>query len=163
MQLRVTDRERASRLYALLGNALTGVDRPVFTLDPEFDLVVNTAGVIATNQNAFELLFRETDAVLAAIPEWVAGIAEHLPLARQRRRGPGSERSPTTAARPPRARPPRERRHRGRAGTHSGAGPAGGRAHLRRRACRRRSRSSDASLSPQRGLLRRRAHDHRLS
>jgi hypothetical protein len=42
---------------------------------------VNTAGVIATNQNAFELLFRETDAVLAAIPEWVAGIAEHLPLA----------------------------------------------------------------------------------
>jgi hypothetical protein len=72
---------RPGRIYALLGNALAQVDRPVFTLDPEFDLLVSERGVIALDQNAFELLFRETDAVLAHIPDWVAGIADHLPLA----------------------------------------------------------------------------------
>jgi hypothetical protein len=72
---------RAGRLYALLGNALAGVTKPVFTLDSEFDLVVTGGGALATNQNTFELLFKETDAVLAAIPDWVAGIAERLPLA----------------------------------------------------------------------------------
>jgi hypothetical protein len=72
---------RAGRLYALLGNALVGVKKPVFTLDSEFDLVMARGGVLATNQNTFELLFRDTDAVLAAIPDWVAGIAERLPLA----------------------------------------------------------------------------------
>jgi hypothetical protein len=72
---------RPGRIYALLGNTLSEVDRPVFTLDPEFDLLISASGVIALDQNAFELLFRETDAVLARIPEWVAGIADHLPLA----------------------------------------------------------------------------------
>jgi hypothetical protein len=72
---------RPGRIYALLGNALAEVDRPVFTLEPEFDLVVGENGVIALDQNAFEVLFRETDAVLARIPDWVEGIAEHLPLA----------------------------------------------------------------------------------
>ncbi len=72
---------RPGRIYALLGNALSQVDRPVFTLDPEFDLLVSPSGVISLDQNAFELLFRETDAVLARIPDWVEGIAEHLPLA----------------------------------------------------------------------------------
>ena len=72
---------RPGRIYALLGNALAQVDSPVFTLDPEFDLLVSRRGVIAVDQNAFELLFRETEAVLARIPDWVAGIADHLPLA----------------------------------------------------------------------------------
>jgi hypothetical protein len=71
----------AGRLFALLGNALTDADKPVFTLDPNFDLIVSPAGVIAVDQRIFELLFKETDAVLAAIPDWVAAIAEHLPLA----------------------------------------------------------------------------------
>jgi hypothetical protein len=53
----------------------------VFTLDPEFDLIVSKGGVIALDQNAFELLFRETDAVLARIPDWIGGIAEHMPFA----------------------------------------------------------------------------------
>jgi hypothetical protein len=72
---------RAGRIYAMLGNALAEVDRPVFTLDSEFDLVISERGVIALDQNAFELLFRDTDLVLARIPDWVAGIAERLPLA----------------------------------------------------------------------------------
>jgi hypothetical protein len=71
----------AGRMFALLGNTLTNADKPVFTLDPSFDLVVSPAGVIALDQGIFELLFKETDAVLAAIPDWVSAIAEHLPLA----------------------------------------------------------------------------------
>jgi hypothetical protein len=72
---------RPGRIYALLGNALAQIDRPVFTLDPEFDLVISERGVTALDQNAFELLFRETDAVLARIPDWVESIADHMPLA----------------------------------------------------------------------------------
>ncbi len=94
---------RPGRIYALLGNALSQVDRPVFTLDPEFDLLVSPSGVISLDQNAFELLFRETDAVLARIPDWVEGIAEHLPLA-----GNGAE----VLAEKARARADRRRRAR---------------------------------------------------
>src|SRR5207245_5970975 len=49
---------RPGRIYALLGNALAEVDRPVFTLEPEFDLIIGENGVIAVDQNAFEALFR---------------------------------------------------------------------------------------------------------
>jgi len=42
---------------------------------------VTPAGVIAIDQNVFELLFKATAAVLEAIPEWVGAIADHLPLA----------------------------------------------------------------------------------
>jgi hypothetical protein len=72
---------RPGRIYALLGNALAQIDRPVFTLEPEFDLVVSKRGVVALDLNTFELLFRESEAVLARVPDWVGGIAQHLPLA----------------------------------------------------------------------------------
>lgn len=72
---------RPGRMYALLGNALTAIEQPVFSFEPGFDLVVGEHGVIATNLNVFELLFRETDAVLAQVPDWVESIADHLPLA----------------------------------------------------------------------------------
>jgi hypothetical protein len=68
-------------MLALLGNTLTDADKPVFTLDPSFDLIVTPGGVIALEQGVFELLFKETDAVLEAIPGWVETIAAHLPLA----------------------------------------------------------------------------------
>jgi hypothetical protein len=71
----------AGRMLALLGNTLTDADKPVFTLDPSFDLIVAPGGVIALEQGVFELLFKETDAVLEAIPGWVDAIAAHLPLA----------------------------------------------------------------------------------
>jgi hypothetical protein len=71
----------AGRLFALLGNALTDADKPVFTLDPRFDLIVSPTGVIALDQGIFELLFKETDTVLAAVPQWVESVADHLPLA----------------------------------------------------------------------------------
>lgn len=71
----------AGRMLALLGNTLTDADKPVFTLDPSFDLIVTPRGVVALVQGVFELLFKETDAVLEAIPGWVGAIAAHLPLA----------------------------------------------------------------------------------
>jgi hypothetical protein len=71
----------AGRMFALLGNTLTDADKPVFTLDPAFDLILSDRGVIALDQGVFELLFKETDAVLEAIPSWVEAISEHLPLA----------------------------------------------------------------------------------
>lgn len=74
---------RPGRLFALLGNTLANVDKPVFTLEPMFDLVVTVDGLVAARQSVFELLFKETDAVLAAVPGWVEAIASRLPLAGQ--------------------------------------------------------------------------------
>lgn len=64
---------RAGRIYALLGNALAQVDRPVFTLDPEFDMVVSERGVIALDQNAFELCSARPTLSLSESPSGSAG------------------------------------------------------------------------------------------
>ena len=72
---------KAGRVFALLGNTLTRIGGPVFGLDDYFDLIVTEDGVVALSQAYFELLFRETPALQQRIPEWVAAIDEHIPLA----------------------------------------------------------------------------------
>jgi hypothetical protein len=72
---------KAGRMFALLGNTLTRIGGPVFGLDDYFDLIVTEDGVLALSQAYFELLFRETPALQQRIPEWVAAIDEHIPLA----------------------------------------------------------------------------------
>ena len=72
---------RPGRMFALLGNTLTRIGGPVFGLDDYFDLIVTEDGIVALSQAQFELLFRETPALQQRIPEWVAAIESHLPLA----------------------------------------------------------------------------------
>jgi hypothetical protein len=72
---------RPGRMFALLGDTLTESREPVFTLDPSFDMIATPNGVVTTSQSTFELLFKDTEAVVAAVPEWIQNIASHLPLA----------------------------------------------------------------------------------
>lgn len=72
---------KAGGILGMLGNALTKLDQPVFTLDPYFDLVITERGVVAVNQRVFETLFKESDSVLEAVPAWVQSITDHLPIA----------------------------------------------------------------------------------
>jgi len=72
---------RAGRIHALLGNVLSRVDRPVFTLDDHFDMIVSEQGVLALDQETFELLFKEVPELQERIPEWIAAVDDHLPFA----------------------------------------------------------------------------------
>lgn len=59
-----------------LGNTLTKIATPIFTLDDHFDLVLDGEGICALHQNTFELLFRDTPALQQRIPEWIASIGD---------------------------------------------------------------------------------------
>jgi antitoxin component HigA of HigAB toxin-antitoxin module len=65
----------------MLGTSLKKVEKPVFALDPYFDLVITERGIIATNQRFFETLFKESEAILENVPAWVESITDHLPIA----------------------------------------------------------------------------------
>jgi hypothetical protein len=72
---------RSGRIFAMLGNVLQRVDKPLFSIDDSFDLLVSEDGILALDQRLFELLFKDTPAVTSRIPEWVRDIHSHLPLA----------------------------------------------------------------------------------
>ena len=65
---------KAGSLLAALGNSLRRIQKPVFALDDHFDLIVSEQGVISLHQHRFEQLFKETPALQARIPEWIAEI-----------------------------------------------------------------------------------------
>jgi hypothetical protein len=65
---------RSGSLLGSLGNTLTKIDKPIFTLDDHFDLIVDEGGIAALNQNTFEVLFRDTPSLQQRIPEWIEAI-----------------------------------------------------------------------------------------
>lgn len=60
--------------------AISEVQEPLLAFDPSFDVIVTADMVYALNQKRFELLFKDSDAVLARADEWVNELAEALPL-----------------------------------------------------------------------------------
>jgi hypothetical protein len=72
---------RKGSLLGLLGDTLVAVDEPAFALEPEFDMIVTKSGVLSASQNAFELLFKDTELVLAQVPSWISSISDCLPIA----------------------------------------------------------------------------------
>lgn len=78
---------KAGHMLALLGDSLTRIGGPVFSLADNFDLVITEQGVMALDQRQFEILFRDTPALQARVPEWVAEIDKHVTFA-----GDGAER-----------------------------------------------------------------------
>ncbi len=72
---------RRGRNLFSLGDALVRLETPVFAFDDRVDLVVLPEGVIVANLIAFELLFRGEAVLVQRLPEFVAEIAAHLPLA----------------------------------------------------------------------------------
>jgi hypothetical protein len=72
---------KAGHLLGLLGDTLTRIGGPVFSLGDSFDLIVSEQGVMALDQRQFEILFRDTPALQARVPEWVAEIGSHVSFA----------------------------------------------------------------------------------
>lgn len=72
---------KAGRFLGSLGDSLSRIDDTVFAFDDRMDLVVTPTSVVVLNLPSFERLFRDEPTLLAAIPDWVAEIAAHLPMA----------------------------------------------------------------------------------
>ena len=68
-------------LLTTLRGALTTVDEPIFGFDNRVDVVVLPEGLLVFKQPAFERLFRDLPALVAKVPEWLAAVAAHLPIA----------------------------------------------------------------------------------
>jgi hypothetical protein len=71
---------KQGRVLTTLRNALTLLQRPVFSFDDRVDVIVLPDGLVVTNQPAFERLFRGLPALVEKVPEWLAEIAQHLPI-----------------------------------------------------------------------------------
>lgn len=69
------------RLVTVFTDMLNKVDSPLFTFDDGMDVVVDpTRGAAILGLSAFELLFRSSPEMLARTPEYVAEIADSLPI-----------------------------------------------------------------------------------
>lgn len=69
------------RLITLFGDTLTKIDDLVFTFDNKADVVIDPArGAAILGLAAFQLLFRTSPEMLTRTPEYVAEIADHLPM-----------------------------------------------------------------------------------
>ncbi|WP_457070848.1 hypothetical protein [Mycobacteroides abscessus] len=64
----------------LVGNLLGALEQPLFSFDGRFDVIITADLVYVLDKGRFELLFKDSEAVLAAVPEWVDELAETLPM-----------------------------------------------------------------------------------
>lgn len=71
---------KPGRWWATLGETLTRVDDEVFMFDERFDIIHWPDGLVVLNQNAFELIFRDIEALADRYPDWVADITQSLPM-----------------------------------------------------------------------------------
>src|SRR6516165_9730587 len=72
-------------LVTLFVDTLTKVTEPVLAFDSTFDVVLQRSSVWILDQNNFEVLFKESEAVLARTSEWVDKLNEVLPIAEESR------------------------------------------------------------------------------
>ncbi|HEX5119305.1 MAG TPA: hypothetical protein VFW65_29290 [Pseudonocardiaceae bacterium] len=69
------------KLVAIFDDTLDKIDAPIFTFDDYIDVVVDQSrGVAILGMSAFQLLFRSSPEILARTPEYVANIADSLPM-----------------------------------------------------------------------------------
>jgi len=69
-----------SLVAGYIGGALTKVENRVFAFDSNFDVIVTADRLFALNKLRFELLFKDSAAVIAKAPEWVDEMASLLPM-----------------------------------------------------------------------------------
>ncbi|HEX5115164.1 MAG TPA: Kiwa anti-phage protein KwaB-like domain-containing protein [Pseudonocardiaceae bacterium] len=67
-------------LVALFDQTLTRVEQPLLAFDDTYDVVIFPGSVSILNQNNFEAIFKESEAVLAKTAEWVGDLARALPI-----------------------------------------------------------------------------------
>ncbi|RNI25085.1 Kiwa anti-phage protein KwaB-like domain-containing protein [Flexivirga caeni] len=69
-----------SVLAILITGALTRLETPLFAFEDTFDVIITGDDVFALHQKPFEMLFRDSDAVLAKAGEWVETLTVSLPI-----------------------------------------------------------------------------------
>lgn len=69
-----------SVLATLVTGALTRLETPLFAFEDTFDVIVTDSEVFALSQKRFEMLFRDSETVLARAADWVDALAEPLPI-----------------------------------------------------------------------------------
>ena len=68
-------------VVAVFDDTLTRVTRPILAFDSTFDVILLGGSVWILNQNNFEGLFKESEAVLARTSEWVDQFSQVVPIA----------------------------------------------------------------------------------
>lgn len=68
-------------LVAIFDDTLTRVTSPILTFDSEFDVVLLRDDMWILNQKNFEVLFKESEAVLEHTSEWADRLSDVVPMA----------------------------------------------------------------------------------
>ena len=68
-------------LLAFFDETLVRITQPILAFDPTFDVMLYSNEAWIFNQQNFEALFKESEAVLARTEKWVEDLAEVLPIA----------------------------------------------------------------------------------
>jgi hypothetical protein len=69
-----------SLIAAVLDDTLTRVTDPILAFDNKFDVILTDENVWVLHQNSFELMFKESDAVLAKTADWASELGKSLPI-----------------------------------------------------------------------------------
>lgn len=64
----------------LIDGTLDSIDEPLFAFDKKFDVIVADEDIYILDKRNFDLMFRDSEAVLAKAPEWVDSLDSTLPL-----------------------------------------------------------------------------------
>jgi hypothetical protein len=67
-------------LVAIFDQTLTRITEPILTFDEKFDVILMHDAVWILDQQSFEGLFKESEAVLAKTAKWVEDLGEALPI-----------------------------------------------------------------------------------
>ncbi|TWE30309.1 uncharacterized protein DUF4868 [Prauserella muralis] len=67
-------------LVTVFDQTLTKMEKPILAFDSSFDVIIKPDGVTVLHQKNFELLFKESEAVLASTQQWAEDIDEELPI-----------------------------------------------------------------------------------
>ncbi|MFI9450484.1 Kiwa anti-phage protein KwaB-like domain-containing protein [Amycolatopsis sp. NPDC052450] len=68
-------------LVAIFDDTLSRIEKPILAFDSFFDVVLKSDRVEVLHQKNFELLFKESEAVLASTQQWAEELDEELPIA----------------------------------------------------------------------------------
>lgn len=74
---------KAGRVFAVGQQQLRLLEEPVFRFSPGFDLVLTDEWVVVLSQAAFERLYRDIGLIDQHVSEWVKGITDYLPMAKE--------------------------------------------------------------------------------
>lgn len=72
---------KRGKIYGTLSDSLQKVQDPIFAFDDWIDLVLSGENLYVLSQTVFAAFFRDQESLAKKIPEWIAQLEEHVPLA----------------------------------------------------------------------------------